>query len=801
MSDRNTEIWSTRLQREILALESSDDESKKIELLPPFITTVGHTLNIEGGIAKIEFRIDVEVGEENTVNDDSGEAADSKGDERADDAQKDDKGDKKEKDVNEMENCVDAGGDANRDVEAEVVPNLVDGDRKELAGVDAESENATNATENQEQPTDQTVGEGAADHEQHVILVLDASLYWKPDPSGAQSTPTCYPFQKPLAIVKSGSHLFKGGSTIRNGDELDIDLDWTPSIHLSDAVTNVALKIRECVRRGEPLYPSKRNDDDEGEELLSETLKREARESIMETKKAMGAMFSSLTAKGSSFASKGQSMKGFLSSTLGESMASLAESESVAKQKEGDTKNMEREAKEDKKTLTAPKISSFASKGQSMKGFFSSTLGETLSALSEPTNNAKQSKPVSQAESITNKVEGKSEVTKGLPNIGDVIDLSEEPWNVCVGMYSCKAIKRPAFVEAAITEAAKKQKKEKDVPNSSFGTAGAMFSRFAQSAKSAMEETFLMITEDYIIEFKSNRLNIGSGTVTFAIKIGNMAKLKFRREESLSLFFKQANDDPLVYMCLDSAPAVQDIQKVLKRHGVKGKHTNAATQKAIQMALNMVHLIQQKEKELLDNPTVENVNDIMDLYRQAAEKFESAGDPRHAEVMAHMKRFLNQQFTVSILDGSFKREHAVVKNNSPALDESKVASSVPQGEILEQPTYNALYDEDEDDDDDHHTEIAEASTSSQDNADTEKVAITFQSPSKKKNEETMKNVDDILEEAKRDMEDFGIGNDDIDNILNSPPRQTASDDVEDTFAELDAMLSDADKELNDLLNS
>ncbi len=50
------------------------------------------------------------------------------------------------------------------------------------------------------------------------------------------------------------------------------------------------------------------------------------------------------------------------------------------------------------------------------------------------------------------------------------------------------------------------------VPNSSFGTAGAMFSRFAQSAKSAMEETFLMITEDYIIEFKSNRLNIGSGT-------------------------------------------------------------------------------------------------------------------------------------------------------------------------------------------------------------------------------------------------------------------------------------------------
>ena len=113
-----------------------------------------------------------------------------------------------------------------------------------------------------------------------------------------------------------------------------------------------------------------------------------------------------------------------------------------------------------------------------------------------------------------------------------------------------------------------------------------------------------------------------------------MAKLKFRREESLSLFFKPASDDPLVYMCLDSAVAVQDIQNVLKPHGVKGKHTDAATQRAVQMALNLVALIQQKEKELIDSPTVDRVNEIMDLYRQAAEKFEVAGDPRHTEVMA-----------------------------------------------------------------------------------------------------------------------------------------------------------------------
>jgi hypothetical protein len=64
----------------------------------------------------------------------------------------------------------------------------------------------------------------------HVILVLDASMYWKPSDGPAQHAkhPSFYPFQEPLAVLKSGSHHFSGGSTISNGDEVDIDLDWTP---------------------------------------------------------------------------------------------------------------------------------------------------------------------------------------------------------------------------------------------------------------------------------------------------------------------------------------------------------------------------------------------------------------------------------------------------------------------------------------------------------------------------------------------------------------------------------------------
>lgn len=212
------------------------------------------------------------------------------------------------------------------------------------------------------------------------------------------------------------------------------------------------------------------------------------------------------------------------------------------------------------------------------------------------------------------------------------------------------------------------------------------------------------------------------------------------------------------------------------------------------MALNMVALIQRKEAELLDNPNVDKVNEIMDLYRQAAEKFEQAGDPRHAEVMLHMKRFLNQSFTTSILDGSFvKTSPPASKKLSTSSDEAAPAV-VPQGEILEQPSYN-LSNEDDDDDESPIPNVSATSSSG---------SNEIKTPTKSdKLSETFQDVDDIIEEAKRDMEEIGMGNDDILSILNSPPSKSSNidGDNDDTFAELDAMLSDADKELNDLLNS
>lgn len=346
-AERNAEIWSTRLQREILALESKDDGPNKIELLPPFIKTIGHILNLEGGIAKVEFQVDVEVNNE----------------------------------IREVESEEEA---------AEQASATGNDEEESSKTAPAGNESKTKPEQQNDHGETETKKEGSV-----IILVLDASLYWKPDASNSEppTSPQCYPFIKPLAILKDGSSLFSGGSTVENGDEIDIDLDWTPSIHLSDAVMNVALKIRECVKRGEPLHPAKRVYHDEGfsGSLLREA--REAKESILETKKAVGAMFSTISAKGSTFAAK--SSKGFLK--IGETL--------------------------------------------------STSLNELASVDERNDVGLEGPSPESPAEVITKK--------KQVPEIGDDIDLSDEPWNHCIGMYTAKSIKRPKFVVAAMAKAPK----------------------------------------------------------------------------------------------------------------------------------------------------------------------------------------------------------------------------------------------------------------------------------------------------------------------------------------------------------
>lgn len=598
-SERNAEIWSTRVQRELLALttDNAPEQDKKDTqgVLPAFMTVKDHQLDIGAGTCVVSFIVEIT------------------------------------------------------------------GKRKKPASSPKAADTGEGAA-----TAEQEAGNQSNDDEKAIVTVtLDASLAKKPDGTLDTMAPA-YPFIPPRVLVAEGASCFPEGSTIQDGDPVAIDCDWTPSLHLSDAVLNIGLKIKESILQQEPFHRAPDVDKDPLEDMISRA-------------SAIGDKL-------------GKSLRGFGF-------------------KGGDGKQKMKKKKSVKK---------------------------------------KQEKPPTPA---------------GEVRIGDEINLLEPPWVESQGIYSCKAVRRPEFVEAAIQHAALESGEQ-------VGSgAASMFRNLTQSAKNVLQESFIMITETHIIEMTSSKLNLSMGKITFAIPIELMAKLKFRRQESISLFFKTAPNDPLIYMCPDSADAVHQIQAVLKRHGVKGKHTNAAAHRAIGEALQLVQEIQTKELALRHDPTVERVNEIMDLYRQAAERFEAAGDVRHEEVVTHMRKFLALPVTTSILDGSYKKAESpdkVAKGGS--------SSDVPEGEVLK-PSSLLLNDSEED----------ETSAKAKDD-----------------DRDFEANMESIMKEAKEDLATFMDDDDDGDVPLpnrTSTSGASADDIVDDAFADLDAMLSEADKELAELMSS
>jgi len=692
-NDRTAEIWSTRLQRELLALSESsqqqleepspitttttsaskedpngnkDEESEEsndkkaggeegeakettnipapvvkpkkiskanadIALLPPFIRLKDHILDIEEGVCKVTFDIDVcpikKVVEDNDNDNDN------------------DQVEKREIDTNIDEN-----------------------------------------EESKEDATETTVTAAAAETSTVVVdiptivsITLDVSL--ERNRQGEPiANPNTYPFQKPRAILKIGQDLFPPNSDISNGDCIEVDCDWTPSLHLSDAALNVSLKIRECIRKGFPFRKAEiagdRLDDDDdyygggdGNTIFSRVI-------------------------------------GSISSVAAAATSSLQQ-------------------------------------------------GLTEEELSSPRQQQQQH--------------------LGIIHIGDEVNLNEEPFSLCVGMYPVKTLRRPEFMQVEINQAEIRRQQlaaatatnipddddENEIP-SGWGNymglqsggikkvagagltgAGSMFKSAWRSTTKVLEESYLMITDDFILELRATKFNATTATVTYIIPISLLAKLKFRRNESLSLFFKQAQDDPYIIMCPDSYEAVQQIQSMLQRYGVKGKHTNSTAQRLIQEAMMILYDVQNKEKALeTSDPstaTVESVKDIMNLYRQAAELLETANDPRYEEIMAHMREFLAKPLVLSLLDS----------------DKESQSSST-------EATLNTT-----------------ASTA----------ATTDEEPQRKSTADILKDADDIF-------------NDDDDNAnIDDSNLNTTDNNDDDDMVDLDAMLSAADKELDEIIKS
>eukprot|EP00554_Chaetoceros_debilis_P007634 CAMPEP_0194075874 /NCGR_PEP_ID=MMETSP0149-20130528/2777_1 /TAXON_ID=122233 /ORGANISM="Chaetoceros debilis, Strain MM31A-1" /LENGTH=715 /DNA_ID=CAMNT_0038756465 /DNA_START=94 /DNA_END=2241 /DNA_ORIENTATION=- len=714
-----------RCQRELLAL-TEEGEKKDIGILPPFIEVQDTSLDIAKGHCTVSFAVTVEgveCGDREKVTVSADKIDSQLGEKEEDTLEAVSSEEEKAKDEDQKEKLSDE--DKKNENESDVAT-----DSSEVAEVDTEAEAEQNEDEEK--------------FKVRVVITMVASLTRRHASFNASRS---YPFFKPSAFVSSGASHLPSSTNIKDGDEIQIDCDWTPSLHLNDAALNIALKVKESIKRGEPCL---------------KVVRKERDESIMDE---VAADFSAGATKVASFFSDLKTKASAVAEELDHAVGN---------------NNANSEGNREKTSMKRPnfKPKRFRKKDQN-------------------------------TEDVETKV-----VTDENVAIGDEINLAMNPWNAAVGLYPCNAIRRPEFVVQSMSVVNLKSTK---VAGAGLSGAGSMFRSFTKSAKSLVEESFLMLTDELILEIRCNKFSVANAIVSFAIPVSHLAKLKFRREESISLFFKQAPEDPIIYMCASSADAVKQIQSTLKRHGVKGKHTNATMVKAVQIAIQMIEDIKVMEVDLEESPSHEKVSVIMDLYRQAAEKFELAGDARHEEVMSHMRDFLAKPFVASILDGSFevKQAASVNKSQDNEVEKETIVSEkietgpvpvsvesgnktalgpVPTKSISPEAPVGASKTE--------PISLAEV---------TEEAVVTDNLIAEDEGlQKAMQEAEDMIKDAHAGLEDLGLGDIEDDEdfahdhdafLISNIDSSKGGDVVTDTVSELEDMLKDADKELQELMGS
>ncbi|GMI11934.1 hypothetical protein TrRE_jg6615, partial [Triparma retinervis] len=224
--------------------------------------------------------------------------------------------------------------------------------------------------------------------------------------------------------------------------------------------------------------------------------------------------------------------------------------------------------------------------------------------------------------------------------VGDTVLASLIPSDYT--RYPVECLRRPDFISSSRRR-------------SSSSKATSMFSSMMSAAKGVkkgvLEDSYLYVGGEIILELSTPKFGTLS-TVDVALPITTLSKLKFRRGESVSFAFKGNQKEPLIYLAKDSEDVVRRVKDTMGAKGVQGKHLKPSQVREVERAVELVTLIQVKEASLdASPPTLQLVEEIMDLYRRSIETFVGLGDERYKGVKEAMVAFLGREDVVRALDG------------------------------------------------------------------------------------------------------------------------------------------------------
>ena len=177
-----------------------------------------------------------------------------------------------------------------------------------------------------------------------------------------------------------------------------------------------------------------------------------------------------------------------------------------------------------------------------------------------------------------------------------------------------------------------------------------------------------------VVDIAPHAERLGHGKIVETHHVTGLTAIKYNRGSStalVSLTFKSAA--VLNYQLADPAPLVDALQHILNLFGLRGeKKRNAVDATHIQTAEDFLAVVRDIEVKFAVAPHVRHIEKIMDLLREATEKFAEVGDDRYTAVLGQMQNFLRRKDVLDVLDA------AAAATKLPQASASAVAVAVDE---------------------------------------------------------------------------------------------------------------------------
>ena len=176
----------------------------------------------------------------------------------------------------------------------------------------------------------------------------------------------------------------------------------------------------------------------------------------------------------------------------------------------------------------------------------------------------------------------------------------------------------------------------------------------------------LCLTRNQILVLVSSPFKAGVFSVLEAKEFESLSKLRFKKGSNgvLVLTFKSGTNIKLIVP--NTNEVVELIKNAMKQQGHTNSSSGSASGDKERYALSAnAHL--STARDLIESfnvhPSLSKVQDVMDLFREASEKFSLIDDEKLLEVISAIKLFLQRDDVISILDNS-----KIEKNTPPSIE-------------------------------------------------------------------------------------------------------------------------------------